>query len=206
MGTLERRIQGRGRDAETGVTLDYLGSLNQLHRDWFREVYADGHHHLHELNADLDANTVFKRVCQLNIFDSNVVQPCYGPEEDERVPSPLVRLISVRIAYPGQSDRPMAKVVVPTDMTVAQFVGRVQALLQDYAGELLASPAVTPHWQMRLASDTATPLLYPPTPAGTPAHLSSWEQHLPISATGIEHHSDRLRAPPSVQTQQRIGI
>jgi hypothetical protein len=138
---------------------------------------------------------VFKRVCQLNIFDSNVVQPCYGPEEDERVPSPLVRLISVRIAYPGQSDRPMAKVVVPTDMTVAQFVGRVQALLQEYAGELPASPAVTPHWRMRLASDTATPLLYPPTPAGTPAHLSSWEQHLPISATGIGHHSVVAVAP-----------
>ena len=80
----------------------------------------------------------------------------------------------------------MAKVVVPTDLTVAQFVVRVQALLEDYAGEL-QSPFL--HWQMRLASNTRTPLLYPPTPAGTPAHLSSWEQHLPISATGIEHHS-----------------
>ena len=116
------------------------------------------------------------------------------------MPSPLVRLISVRIAYPGPSDKPMAKVVVPNDMTVARFVDRVQALLQDYAGELLASHVVPPHWQMRLASDTTTPLLYPPTPAGTPAHLRSWEQHLPISATGIAHHSDRLRAPPSVQT------
>ena len=261
--TLERRIQGRGRDAESGVTLPYLESLDQRHHHWLRKVNADGFHQVYELNANLAASDVFERVCQLDIPDLRVDQPGVIPEGgltatsrapppstlamaatetaiaaaasavalaaaaslsflgdqlftgpatdavnmgEASIPSPPpspprdefeedgsaslpTRLISVRVDYPRPLDMPMAKVVVPTDLTVAQFVVRVQALLQDYTGERVATHAVLPLWQMKLASDTMTPLLFPPTPAGTPAHRRSWDPDKPINATGIKHHS-----------------
>ena len=261
--TLERRIQGRGRDAESGVTLSYLESLDQRHHHWLRKVNADGFHQVYELNANLAASDVFERVCQLDIPDLRVDQPGVIPEGDltatslapppsnlamaatetaiaaaraavaltaaaslsflgdqlftgpatdvvnmgeASIPSPppspphdefeedgsaslLTRLISVRVDYPRPLDMPMAKVVVPNDLTVAQFVVRVQALLQDYTGERVATHAALQLWQMKLASDTMTPLLFPPTPAGTPAHRRSWDPDKPISATGITHHS-----------------
>jgi hypothetical protein len=121
--TLERRIQGRGRDAESGVTLPYLESLNQLHHHWLRMVNADGFHQVYELNANLAASDVFERVCQLDILDLRVDKPGFSPEgcltATSRAPPPS----TLAVAATETAIATAASAVALTAVATPRFLG-----------------------------------------------------------------------------------
>jgi deoxyadenosine/deoxycytidine kinase len=65
--TLSKRIQERGRDAESGVTIHYLDQLRQLHFEWLR-----GEARVYELDANAETSVVCDRARRLDILPSCV--------------------------------------------------------------------------------------------------------------------------------------